>query len=238
MTFFGEVVPHDHTVEDSELASKTRGAIRSLLSANAKSVSRLWGDTKILLLANAQFQVQPREDKSFLYLTVRKDGKSVAEVSLAGYNHPHVTFGAYPKPAIPWGKGALEKLLKQLPSYHVMSGINLPYGYVRNGRITTIFVRRSSDYMGYEGDRFVLEGGELPADGIFDSSMNNAQWCDRFWSLVKSGKVVPLREGKELSGWEPSGRLPSVRVSDMTSNRALLVKEGNYVLQQWRKYYY
>ena len=229
-------MPQDHTIEDAELASKFRGVVRLLFHTNAKSVAQLWGNTKILLLVNAQYQVQPREDDNFLYLTVRKDGKSVAEVHMA-INGRHISFSAYPKPSIPWGKGGLEKLLKQLSGYRVMSGINLPYGYVRNGQITTIFVRRDSDYMGHQTDRFVLEGAELPADSIFEDSMNNVQWCDRFWNLVKSGKVVPLREGKELSGWEPAGRLPAVRVSDMTSNRSLLVKDGKYVLQQWRKYY-
>lgn len=150
----------DNAIEDSELASRVRGTIRSLLHVHATSVSLLWGGTKNLLLANAQYLVQPREDKNFLYLTVRKNNMSVAELRV-GITGKSVGFGTYPKPSIPWGKAGLEKLLKDLPSYRVMNGINLPYGYVRDGQVVAIMVRRESDYLGYECDRFVLKGAEL-----------------------------------------------------------------------------
>lgn len=118
----------------------------------------------------------------------------------------------------------LDTLLDLLPKYKPTEGLNIPYGYVRSGVIAVIFARTSTGGNPNEIERYLLEGIELPSDALFGDKLSTEEWYARFWNLLGSGKIVPMRKGREASGWVPPtfGRERMLKRVDLTSNKNLL----------------
>ena len=208
-----------------ELSCKLVRAVDELMNKHATVTSLNTTSsqkTKILPLFRGNVHVLLKMDDFHSSIEVKEEGRLpryVAVVKSKRFSLERFT------------EKQVDTFIDQLSKYKPTEGLNIPYGYVRNGVITVIFARTSAGGKADDIKRYLLVGAELPSDALFGDALSTEEWYARFWSLLGSGKIVPMRKGRETSGWAvpSSGLGRTLKRADLTSNKNLL-GAGKYLL--------
>jgi hypothetical protein len=119
----------------------------------------------------------------------------------------------------------IKKRVRALKSFPLLTPEAYPYGFVEEGRITTLFFTAEYEYdekreqfLGGEPYVYILEGASMPSELYM--TRNDLGWCLRVTELIKSGRLVALRKrihelpGEVWSGVDNKGRYVSFDRSD------------------------